>query len=214
MAKDKEAYMLALAGKKLPILALDHKWHQLFTQTGDNEKLLQLEEVLKEHLKRESKINTELKSLATYKKQLMQEIVEYMDLPEGSTRDSVMEEKKRLIEEVNQKMEDYKDELLDLPREIDSANIELMLATMEVCYNRLQKNTADIEAINQWIKEFRVQLKKQVIKKQQKEIWNDELYSYMHAIFGPDVIDLFDLKYDPSKVRQKEEAEVPKTTDT
>ena len=183
-------------------------------QTGDNERLLQLEDVLKEHLKRESKINTELKSLVTYKKKLMQEIVEYMNLPEGSTRDTVMEEKKRLIEEVNQKMEDYKDELLDLPREIDSANIELMLATMEVCYNKLQQNTADIEAINQWIKEFRIQLKKQVIKKQQKEIWNDELYSYMHAIFGPDVIDLFDLKYDPSKVRQKEEKEVPQNTDT
>ena len=214
MAKDREAYMLALSGKKIPILALDHKWHQLFLQTGDNERLLQLEDVLKEHLKRESKINTELKSLVTYKKKLMQEIVEYMNLPEGSTRDTVMEEKKRLIEEVNQKMEDYKDELLDLPREIDSANIELMLATMEVCYNKLQQNTADIEAINQWIKEFRIQLKKQVIKKQQKEIWNDELYSYMHAIFGPDVIDLFDLKYDPSKVRQKEEKEVPQNTDT
>ena len=214
MAKDREAYMLALSGKKIPILALDHKWHQLFLQTGDNERLLQLEDVLKEHLKRESKINTELKSLVTYKKKLMQEIVEYMNLPEGSTRDTVMEEKKRLIEEVNQKMEDYKDELLDLPREIDSANIELMLATMEVCYNKLQQNTADIEAINQWIKEFRIQLKKQVIKKQHKEIWNDELYSYMHAIFGPDVIDLFDLKYDPSKVRQKEEKEVPQNTDT
>lgn len=214
MAKDREAYMLALSGKKIPILALDHKWHQLFLQTGDNERLLQLEDVLKEHLKRESKINTELKSLVTYKKKLMQEIVEYMNLPEGSTRDTVMEEKKRLIEEVNQKMEDYKDELLDLPREIDSANIELMLATMEVCYNKLQQNTADIEAINQWIKEFRIQLKKQVIKKQQKEIWNDELYSYMHAIFGPDVIDLFDLKYDPSKVRQKEEKEIPQNTDT
>lgn len=25
------------------------------------------------------------------------------------------------------------------------------------------------------------------------------LYSYMHQIFGPEVVDLFDMKYDPDK---------------
>ena len=40
--------------------------------------------------------------------------------------------------------------------------------------------------------------------KQQKELWNDELYSYMHDIFGPDVIEMFDLKYNPKNVLNKD----------
>ena len=47
-------------------------------------------------------------------------------------------------------------------------------------------------------------MKRKVLRKQQKEIWNDELYSYMHDIFGPDVIEVFDLKYNPRNVLNKE----------
>ena len=34
-----------------------------------------------------------------------------------------------------------------------------------------------------------------LILKQEKETVNQELYSYMHDIFGADVINLFDTKY-------------------
>ena len=30
------------------------------------------------------------------------------------------------------------------------------------------------------------------------------MYSYMHSIFGPDVIDMFDMKYNPQNVLNKE----------
>ena len=80
----------------------------------------------------------------------------------------------------------------------------LMLASMRVCYGRIQQNVKDIEEINQWVSDFKVQLKKKIIQKQQKEIWNDEMYNYMHSIFGPDVIDMFDMKYNPQNVLNKE----------
>jgi hypothetical protein len=194
----------ALIGKKIPILTLDNQWHKLFTQTGDNEQLHVLEDNLNELLKRQGKINTEIKSLSVYKKKLMQEIVEIMELPDSDAKEKKMSENKRLIEETNQKIDDYNDELLDIPKEIDDANFELMLATMHICYDKIQKNVANIDEINNWISEFRVKLKKQIIKKQQMEIWNDELYSYMHAIFGPDVIGVFDMKYNPKNVLNKE----------
>ena len=79
-----------------------------------------------------------------------------------------------------------------------------MIATMQVCYKKIKQNTQDIEEINKWIQDFRIQLKRKVLQKQQKEIWNDELYSYMHDIFGPDVIEMFDLKYNPGNVLNKE----------
>lgn len=155
-------------------------------------------------LKRQGKLNTEIKSLSAYKKKVLQEIVNIMELPDSASKEKKMSENKRIIEETNQQIEEYNDELLELPKQIDEANFNLMLATMRVCYARIQQNVSDIDEINQWVAAFRVKLKKQILLKQKKEIWNDEMYSYMHSIFGPDVIDVFDMKYNPKNVLNKE----------
>lgn len=204
MEQEDEVFREALVGKKIPILTLDNQWHKLFTQVGENEEIQRLEEELNEVLKRQGKLNTELKSLAAFKKKLMQEIVSIMELPDSSAKEKKMEENKRMIEEAKQKMEDYNDELMEIPKQIDEANLALMLASMRVCYGRLQQNVREINEINQWVSDFKVQLKKKIILRQQKEIWNDEMYNYMHDIFGPDVINMFDMKYDPKNVLNKE----------
>lgn len=204
MAKEEEEYRAALAGKKIPILTLDNNWHKLFTQDQENEEIKALEERLNEYLKQQGKANSEIKSLNSYKKKLMNEIVAIMELPDSKEKERKMSENKRLIEEANVKLEDYRDEMLELPRLIDDTNYELMIATMHVCYDKIQQNTQEIEAINGWIQDFRNQLKRKVLQKQQREVMNDELYSYMHAIFGPDVIEMFDMKYNPQNVLNKE----------
>lgn len=204
MAKGEEEYRAALAGKKIPILTLDNNWHKLFTQSQEHEEIKVLEEQLNEYLKQQGKINSEIKSLNVYKKKLMNEIVSIMELPDSKDKERKMSENKRLIEEANVKLEDYRDELLELPRLIDTTNFELMIASMRVCYDKIQQNTREIEEINEWVQNFRNQLKRKVLQKQQREIMNDELYSYMHAIFGPDVIEMFDMKYNPQNVLNKE----------
>ena len=204
MAKEEEEYRAALAGKKIPILTLDNNWHKLFTQDQENEEIKALEERLNEYLKQQGKANSEIKSLNSYKRKLMNEIVAIMELPDSKEKERKMSENKRLIEETNVKLEDYRDEMLELPRLIDDTNYELMIATMHVCYDKIQQNTQEIEAINGWIQDFRNQLKRKVLQKQQREVMNDELYSYMHAIFGPDVIEMFDMKYNPQNVLNKE----------
>ena len=204
MSQEDEFFKEALVGKKIPILTLDNQWHKLFTQTGENDEIQTLEDKLNEVLKRQGKLNTEIKTLSVYKKKVLQEIVSIMELPDGNSKEKKMSENKRIIEETNQKLEEYNDELLELPKQIDEANFNLMLATMRVCYARIQQNVSDIDEINQWVASFRVKLKKQILLKQKKEIWNDEMYSYMHSIFGPDVIDVFDMKYNPKNVLNKE----------
>ena len=70
----------------------------------------------------------------------------------------------------------------------------------------MQENGEQIEQIDEWINQMRIELKKNVVRKQQKELYNQELYTYMHDIFGPDVMELFDLKYQPKlKAAEKEE---------
>lgn len=204
MGPDDEAFREALVGKKVPLLTIDNQWHKLFTQTGDNGEIHDLEERLNEMLRRQGKLNTEIKSLTLFKKKLMHEIVDTMQLPDSPAKEKKMSDNKRMIEEANQKLESYNDELMELPKQIDDANFELMMVTMRICYAKIQQNVQDIDEINKWVSDFRVQLRRKILLKQQKEIWNNEMYSYMHSIFGPDVIDVFDMKYNPQNVLNKE----------
>lgn len=210
MPEKEDVFRAALQGKKLPLLVLDHQWHKLFTQTGEHEKLQQLEDAMNELLRSQSKCNVEIKSLSSYKKKLMSEIVSIMELPDSPEKERKMSENKRSIEEANAKIDAYKDELLELPRKMDDVNRDLMIASLNICYKKLAQNTKDIEEINRWIADFRQQLKRKVLLKQKKEIWNDELYSYMHDIFGPDIIEMLDMKYHPQTTLNKEKDVIDK----
>lgn len=68
---------------------------------------------------------------------------------------------------------------------------------MEQCYEQIRENTSSIEEIAAWIDNIRIELKKNVVRKQEKELKNQEIYNYMHDIFGAEVIDIFDMKYNP-----------------
>lgn len=195
MARNEDSFKEALAGKKLPILTLDNKWHQLFTQHNQNKAVTNLVEELNGLVAKQGGLNNDIKDIRRLKSKLMDEIVSGMDGVSLTAKG--MEEHKRLITECNEKIEAYQDELLDLPREIERVNYQLMLQTMEVCYEAIESNTREIAEISEWISQVRVELKKNVIKKQEMEWMNQEMYSYMHDIFGPDVIDIFDMKYDP-----------------
>lgn len=197
MSEKDEDFRVALQGKNIPILTLDNKWHKLFTQTGASEKMKSLEEELNTLLKRQGKLNTESKSIHALKAKLMKEIVDNMEATDqGSQKASKkMDETKRLIEECNEKLDAYQDELLELPKKIADVNYQLMLETMQQCYSRIQANVAEINATELWVQEVKKKLKKRLIKKQEKELWNQQLYKYMHETFGSEVIDLFDLKY-------------------
>ena len=131
-------YRAALAGKNIPVLTLDNKWYQLIKRLGSTTEIVRLTEKLNDLLKRQGKINTELKDIHRLKKKLMENIVASMDEIESSSPqvDRKMDESRRLIEECNAKMDRYRDENLELPKEIEEVNYRLMVATMELCYSR------------------------------------------------------------------------------
>lgn len=198
MSRKDEIYSPALKEKEIPILTLDNKWHRLFTQTNPNKTILRLEEELNDLLKKQGKATTESKDIKRLKKKLMQEIVENAEgTAEGNNQKALkkMEDNKRLINECNERLTMYEDQLIELPREIDRVNRELMLQTMDICYDTLKTNETEIEETAKWVAAIRVELKKRLIRKQEMEQMNQELYSYMHDIFGAEVIEIFDMKY-------------------
>lgn len=202
MAASTEKFNNAIGSVKIPILILDNKWHRLFGKMNPTDEIKELEKQLGELLKRQGKLVNENKDLKRIKSELMSDIVSNIDGVDTRDSDESVDKKlndnKRLINDVNEKLDNNEEELKDLPREIDGVNKKLMLATMDLCYERLQSNTVEIEEIAEWVKDIRVQLKKNLVRKQDKELYNAELYSYMHDIFGPVVMELFDMKYVPT----------------
>ncbi len=205
---DESSFERALESAKIPILVLDQKWHRLFAISGKPDEVKAVEAELNELLQRQGKLNTDLKGLKKVKADLMQSIVDHMDAkdenkttPEGQKK---AETDKRLMDELNEKMDAYEDELLDLPKLIQEKNHELMMLTMTFSYDKLRTNESDIQSISEWIQKIRVELKRNIIRKQNREINNKEIYSYMHDIFGKDVITLFDVHYEDMDVTRAE----------
>jgi hypothetical protein len=111
------------------------------------------------------------------------------------------------IDETKEKIDACEDELLEIPNKIKEANEELMIESMEYFYEKLRVNKQEAAEIDEWITQVRIDLKKNIIRKQNREINNREMYAYLHDIFGPEVLDLFDVEY--SEETNSEQVEAP-----
>jgi vacuolar-type H+-ATPase subunit H len=211
-SKKQEEFTDALQGKNIPVLTLDNKWYRLLNQLGRDD-VKPLEEELNALLKRQGKMNTETKDIKKLKKKLMNDIVSMVDEVDETGNKSLekkIEENKRLLEDCNKKLEEYSDEMLEVPREIERVNNLLMIKTMQNCYETMQENTDEIQEISEWVTQVRIDLKKRLIHKQEMETKNHEIYSYMHDIFGADVVNMFDLRYNPDEHFPKSAQQIKK----
>lgn len=201
MAKRDKKYAKALTGRDIPVLTLDEKWKLLFPRDEMPDKMRDIADELDELLERREVIADQVKKVKLVKKKLLEEIprLRQQILREGehSRKQYELDERMRLISDCNEKIDEYEDEMLDLPRDIYRLNYDLMLHSMAICYTKLHSNTVEIERVENWLAQVRVELKRQIIQKQEREIENFDLYSYMHQIFGAEVVDLFDMSYDP-----------------
>lgn len=192
-------FLEALKKVNVPVLVLDQKWHRLFAVSGKPKEIIENEAELKALLAEQGKLTTELKEYKKVKNNLMHGIVQNMegvDSVKHTTEAQNLNDNKRLMEESKQKIEEIEDRLMEIPKSIKTVNEQLMLDTMSFCYEKLRTNSTEIEEISGWITEMRIELKKNLIRKQNREINNREIYVYMNDIFGKDVMNLFDVKYE------------------
>lgn len=216
--KDEE-FKKAIADKQVPVLVLDQKWHRLFAVHGKPDEIKETEAALNALLARQGKLNDDIKQLKKVKKQLMDSIVVNMD---GTTaehldaqREKKLDEDKRLIDETNAKIDEAADELLEIPKQIRDVNRELMIQSMNYFYEKIRVNKKEADEIDAWIQQVRIDLKKNIIRKQNRDINNREIYAYLHDIFGPSMLDLFDIQYEEKESEESDKKESQeKTTET
>lgn len=206
--KSEEDFKKALIGKKVPLLVLDQKWHRLFAIHGKTDQIREIETQLDRYLAEQGQCNNDLEDLKKLKSKLMSNIVQNMDgtteIADSVSRQKKLDDDKRMIDEINEKVENLEDRLLELPKLINETNESLMLMSMDYFSEKIITNREESKEIEEWISGIRIELKKNIIKKQNRDINNREIYAYLHDIFGAEVLDLFDIQYDDHMVGSKE----------
>lgn len=206
MAKKKENevdaidYKQILLGKKIPLLTLDPRWHELFPEHMKTPAIKKAETQLNKLIQLQGKLTTDEKELLKLKKRLMDVIVTNMGDVDGANNPinkklaKKQEKSQKLITDINVKLRENDIELTNIPNEIQEANKMLLIECMKVCYDKFRMNIQDIKQLDGTIEKMRALLKEKVLLKQEKEMQNEGMYSYMHHLLGGEVMNLFDEK--------------------
>lgn len=182
-------------GKKIPILTLDSKWHDLFPDNNKPPHIKELEDKVNKLLKDQGRLVSDMKAMKELKSKLMNEILEHMDADNsrvGKLKAKKLDRNQKLIKDLSSKMSQTEDELIELPYQIKEVNEQLIIESAKVCYARIKDYKESILSIDEWIIKTRDELKEKLILKQDMEQSNTIVYSYMHDLLGPELLQELD----------------------
>lgn len=177
-----------LRGQQIPILILDTRWHALFPPEKKTSTIKGLEERLGDLLKEQGKLVNEIKDLKYAKKKLLDSLVSNM----GENSEKKSQKSTNLIMEMNERIEKHTARIMELPFLIKEANNRLLVTGIKICYQRLSAEKEELELLEEEINAMRQILKSKVAYKVQKEEEREYIYSTMHDMLGPVVIEVFD----------------------
>lgn len=184
----KEDVIKLIKRSKLPILTLDKKWHNIFNNNEKSDNIKELEEKVNLSLKNQGHINTKRNELKGLKKKLMKEIVSNMDAEENSRARKKVTKSKELIEDINDELLLLESKELDVPVNLNMVNAHLGFASLEEMHDKLEDNEIDIENLDRWIEETRIELKKRILLREKKRDENEKIEKYIIDTFHPEVI--------------------------
>ena len=184
--------------QKLPILTLDSRWHEIFPEEEKTSEIKDLETKLNDLLRKQGKLVNEVKELKQLKKNLRGAIVANMEIdssPAGKVKAKKQDRNKQYILEINEKIEKEMEELSKLPYRIREINEELLVESVTICYSRIEKQVEEINEVSDWILKTREKLKEKILLKQDMELRNTTMYSYMHDLLGAELMESIDKKH-------------------
>ena len=180
------------AFKELPILTLDQRWYQLMPEHKKTDEVRYWERRVNELLKKQGRVLEDIKDVENLKGILMDGIVQNMDETDEHKHKKRMTQSRRLIFEAKDKLDELRGKAEDVPTQLQRANQKLMIETVKACYNTINENEKDLDALDDWIEKTRVLLKKNLLIRQDKQDMNDGIYSGMHSLFGSELMTKMD----------------------
>ena len=197
--KDKKAnFNHIVKDKKLPILTLDGRWHELFTEEQKSPEMKELEQKVNNLLKKQGKLVNDIKDMKKLKNNLLNEIRENMNIGNDAAsraKEKKLDKNKQFVNELNVKIDNAMEELADIPYQIKEVNEELMAVSINSFYDCIESNKEELKEVAAWISEMREELKRKILLKQELETRNTKIYTYMHDILGRELMELFDREH-------------------
>lgn len=181
--------------KKLPILTLDNRWHELFNEDQKSAEIKDLEQKVNNLLKKQGKLVNDIKDLKKLKNNLLQDIMQNMDVGTDKAKDKKIGKNKQYVNEINAKLEASMEELAEIPYQIKEMNELLVAESINEFYSCLESNKAELKEVAEWINSVREELKHKILLKQDLETKNSQIYTYMHDILGAELMEQFDNEY-------------------
>jgi hypothetical protein len=181
--------------KKLPILTLDARWHELFPEEKKTSIIKELELKVNNLLKSQGRLVNDIKDMKRLKSSLLKDIVDNMDIGKNTTgkaKEKKLDMNKQYVNELNEKINKAMDELADVPYQIKLVNEELLAESINIIYYELEDNKEVMKEVTDWIANIREELKTKILIKQDLEAKNTLIYTYMHDILGPQIMEMFD----------------------
>lgn len=191
-----------LSSKRIPIVVLDERWHKLFEKEPKSSKIIELEKKLNDLLKQQGRLVTEGKSLKSAKNQLMVGIVANMNVdlsPAGKLNGKKLQKSQKLIQEINGKLKETDNDLAEIPYRIREANSKLVVEGINQCYQKLEVNADERNELDLKMNAMREELKHMIVRKQDLEEENANIYTYMHDVLGSEIMETLDQKYGRKK---------------
>lgn len=182
----------------ISLLILDERWNSLFENTGKTSEIIKCEEKLKELLKQQSRLTSELKEIQAGKKECMGSIIRLA--PEAIENESEearkeMQRCEREIKRINERTGEIEKELNNIPYLVKEANLELLEYTIQLVYFKIRSNQKRVEELDILIEETRNKLKKYIDEKEVLSQDGDDTYSYFHDLLGAEELEKLDAEF-------------------
>lgn len=190
---------MALRRKKVPVLTLDERYLELYSMSEKTDLIRKLEATVNMWLKKQGQSGNDVKELQRAKARLMRNIVENMEQTSGESekkRGKKLDKSQKLILEANQKIDQLEREQQQIPEKLEEANLELLYATADICYEKLKANKEEIDEISEWVERIRDELRDKLEKKQRMEFEYNRIYADLHDMLGPEIMEYLDENYD------------------
>jgi len=180
------------------LLILDERWNGLFKDTDKTVEILECEKKIRELLKREANLTSELKELTHRKKVCMDTIIK-LTSDVFDKNDEQAKEKMRSCEKeikyINKRVKEIEEELEISPDKLKDANLELLEHTVNTVYFKMRRNQRRYKQLEKLIEETSQKLKEYTEEMETLCQDDTEVYSYFHDLLGGEELEKLDKEY-------------------
>jgi hypothetical protein len=182
----------------ISILTLDGRWNSLFQNVEKSPEILKCEQCLKNLLKDQARLTSELKSLGPLKKKKMDTIIRLTEeaFDKGSEEAKrEMQLCEREIKRIIERGKEIERRLETIPDEIRETNLELLEHTVNLVYFKIRMDKRRVEELDRLIEDTRQKLKDCIDERESLAQDNTDIYSYFHDLLGGDELEKLDKEF-------------------